>query len=360
MAYDLFHNGKNYTLVDTPGFDDSSKSDAVVVEELLQWLETSFRQGKRLNGIIYVHSILEPRMKGSALRNMAMFRKLCGPDCYKNIVLATSFWDKLESKSVGVDRERELKENPKFWGSMVKKDSRVVRLAQEESEEETSIFEVIDLIGSKEKIVLQAQAELVQQNKSHAQTAAAVIVNEQAEKLEAQKIERLEQVKAAAKKKVAEQEAERERKARVERDLLAARLRQKERQNRERREKQEREARELRESQQRAKEEAAKKERERVAREAERIKAADAARLKRQREAEQRAAQTRANYYRTFRCAGITPRGNCDKCGSRLSRWKYYFRTCEELFIEPPQIFQWSQIKELTCPSRLLSLFFSR
>ncbi|KAH9214365.1 P-loop containing nucleoside triphosphate hydrolase protein [Leptodontidium sp. 2 PMI_412] len=91
-AYEFLHNGKQYILVDTPGFDDTTRSDSQITEKILTWLKTSMIEGTRLNGVIYLHRISDTRMAGTALRNNRMFRKLCGADAFKNIILATTFW----------------------------------------------------------------------------------------------------------------------------------------------------------------------------------------------------------------------------------------------------------------------------
>ena len=310
-------------LIDTPGFDDPLKSDTAVVDKILQWLETSYRAGRQLSGIIYLHRIVDPRMQGSALRNMRMFRKLCGPDCYKNVVLATTFWNKV-SEATGQEREKELMTKDEFWGQMVKKESRVVRLGRDKD----SALGVIGLIEQNDKITLQAQKELVLEKKSRDETAAAVLVNEEAKKLERERQRKLAKERDEAERQLKAKEAERERKAKEERDNLAAKLKEQARLNRERQEQRERQEREMQAQRQKAKDEAAKAERERVAREKARIKQQEDAQRRRQEAAAREAAQRRAQYYRSFRCASITPRGYCDRCKVRkLSHYKYYFRT---------------------------------
>src|SRR5579862_2518370 len=106
-AYEFIHKGANYILVDTPGFDDSRKNDGEITELILTWLRDSLMQGTRLNGVIYLHRISDPRMGGTAVRNSRMFRKLCGVNAFKNVILATTFWEKV-SPADGDRREREL------------------------------------------------------------------------------------------------------------------------------------------------------------------------------------------------------------------------------------------------------------
>jgi len=49
---------------------------------------------------------------------MVMFKKLCGPDPLKNIVVVTTFWDEVGLKE-GVENETELKTRDKFFKGLV-------------------------------------------------------------------------------------------------------------------------------------------------------------------------------------------------------------------------------------------------
>lgn len=113
-GYETWIQGRKFVLVNTPGFNDTSLSDSDVLKMLATWLESSYRSGTKLSAIIYVHPITQTRMHGSALRNLAVFKLLCGESFYKNITLATSCWS-LVNYDEGEKREQELKSQPKFW-----------------------------------------------------------------------------------------------------------------------------------------------------------------------------------------------------------------------------------------------------
>ncbi len=154
-------------MVDTPGFDDSRCTDDVIANRLLEWLRQSMQQGKKLHGIIYVHRIIDPRMQGTALSNMNMFRRLCGSDCFPNVVLVTTFWTQVDPTE-GDRREKELCEIDEFWGQLVKKGSRVVRIGLDEQADQRLLLE----IAKNKKVVFQAQQEMLD-GKSNRETAAA-------------------------------------------------------------------------------------------------------------------------------------------------------------------------------------------
>src|SRR5438046_2022301 len=124
--YRCYYKGRTYVLIDTPGFGDTYRSNDDIVDEVLNWLSSSYRSGTRLSGIIYLHPIDNVRMQGSARENLEMFRKLCGDDALKNVIFVTTFWDTVDV-SLGARNEEELTSNDEFWGRMVKKGSRVRR-----------------------------------------------------------------------------------------------------------------------------------------------------------------------------------------------------------------------------------------
>jgi len=160
-SYQFRHGLHNYVLVDTPGFDDQTMSNNDVIKMLLEWLESSYREGQRLNGIIYIHNITKPRMQGSAYQNIRMFRNLCGDDALGNVILATSFWDQVEP-TLGERREQELVDSKDFWANMVAKKSRVVRLTSHRSD----CLKLLEQIAGNSKCDLLVQQELVTENKA--------------------------------------------------------------------------------------------------------------------------------------------------------------------------------------------------
>ncbi|KAI0838300.1 hypothetical protein F5Y06DRAFT_269093 [Hypoxylon sp. FL0890] len=122
----LFKN-KNVYLVDTPGFDDTNRTDKEVLKEIAFWLGSSYKQRIRLSGIIYLHRITDNRMQGSARKNLYMFNKLCGPNALQHVILATTMWERLSDEGIGVKHEKELVETEDFWGFMVRQGSQVRR-----------------------------------------------------------------------------------------------------------------------------------------------------------------------------------------------------------------------------------------
>lgn len=180
-SYSFTHAGINFTLVDTPGFDDSSKSNEVIAKHILEWLASSFRNGIRLTGILYLHRIIDPRIGGEARQKMRMFRKLCGPDCMKHVVLGTTFWDGITPEK-GAMREKELASNDEFWGMLAKKGSKIVRIPTEGDRE--CGLRILHDMAKNGVFIPEAQREMIEDSKSAHETSAAKTIREETEKIQ--------------------------------------------------------------------------------------------------------------------------------------------------------------------------------
>ncbi|KAJ6032524.1 hypothetical protein N7540_003256 [Penicillium herquei] len=168
FAYEVSSDRTVY-LLDTPGFDDTTKSDVQVLKEIATWLASSFKEKILLSGIIYLHRATDRRMQGSARKNVLMFRQLCGDTFFqkKKVILVTTMWDTVSAMEASERRkyeslEKELKEAPEFWGKMLKSGSsyhRHLNTAQ-------SARQIVQqLVNRDPPVATSLQEELVTQNK---------------------------------------------------------------------------------------------------------------------------------------------------------------------------------------------------
>ncbi|KAM0719947.1 hypothetical protein Q7P37_004082 [Cladosporium fusiforme] len=171
------HRGVNVYLIDTPGFDDTDRSDTEVLREIASWLTASYSNKIKLNGLLLLHRIIDPRMQGSGMRNLHMFKRLCGDQNLSNVVLATCQWERVREED-GIERERQLKETHNFWGYMVERGSQVHR---HYNNRESALRIIDSLTGhnvSNPKIVLDIQSQMVDEGKDLANTAAGQAVDD--------------------------------------------------------------------------------------------------------------------------------------------------------------------------------------
>ncbi|KAJ4194398.1 hypothetical protein NW755_003154 [Fusarium falciforme] len=154
-------------LIDTPGFDDSHKSGTEVLNDLAAWL-VAFRVAKiLLHGIIYLHRITDTRMQGSAKKNLLLFKKLCGQNALKNVVLATTMWEWAPSE-MARSREKELIETSEYWGYMMKHGSMCFRVDSPDSEKHI----VQHLANHNNPVTTDLQTQLVDERRRLNKTSA--------------------------------------------------------------------------------------------------------------------------------------------------------------------------------------------
>ncbi|EEU47509.1 uncharacterized protein NECHADRAFT_78004 [Fusarium vanettenii 77-13-4] len=154
-------------LIDTPGFDDSDKSDTEVLNKLAAWF-VGLRVGKiLLHGIIYLHRIIDPRMQGSTKKNLVLFKKLCGQNALKNVVLVTTMWNGI-SNDLYRSREKELTTTSEFWGYMMEQGSSCFRADSPGSERQI----VQHLASHNNPVAIDLQTQLVDERRRLDETSA--------------------------------------------------------------------------------------------------------------------------------------------------------------------------------------------
>lgn len=173
--------------MDTPGFDDTNVSDTEILTRIADWMKDTYDEGSLLSGIIYLHRISDPRMDGASMKNLRMFRKLCGPNNLRNVILATTMWEKIP-EAEGVTRESQLKRE--FWNDMIAKGSTVARV----STDPLDAIKPVERFLGKETMVLRLQEEL-SSGKTLIQTEAGAAIQEDIERLSVQYAKNLEAAK---------------------------------------------------------------------------------------------------------------------------------------------------------------------
>jgi hypothetical protein len=170
--------------MDCPGFDDTTRSDAEILKVIADQLASVRVLGYQLKGIIYLHQIIENRMKGSTLRTLDLFKKLVGEDALSNVVLATTMWGKVAPADMQEANRRDSELREDFWRDMRTKGATANRF---EGTRESAQGIVSQLLGKK-PVVLKVQKQLVDKNMSLNETAAGAFlepeVSNEADQLE--------------------------------------------------------------------------------------------------------------------------------------------------------------------------------
>lgn len=157
-------------LIDTPGFDDTHRTDADILAEIATLLALQHESGIVLKGIIFLHRISDIKFGRSSYKTMEIFRRICGKAALPNVMLVTSRWSDVDEQT-GAMREKELREN--FWSFMLNSGSQISRFY---GDRDSAIVLVSQLLH-KESVVLEIQQEL-QAGRALKETAAGAYVSE--------------------------------------------------------------------------------------------------------------------------------------------------------------------------------------
>lgn len=168
--YSLRHRGCIVRLIDTPGFDDTKKPDVEILGDIAYWLLRAYASEPRvfLSGIVYLHPIHEPRMQGTAMKNLDMFKALCGEQSLSCVVLATTMWSKVAERD-GVNRQQELISTERFWKNMIDNGSRVFK---HEDNVESALAIIDYIIANRRSMVLDIQRQMADEHKMVDETEA--------------------------------------------------------------------------------------------------------------------------------------------------------------------------------------------
>jgi len=159
-------DGKRVVLVDTPGFDDTHKTDTEVLKSIAGFLGETYSVGAKLTGVIYTHRISDIKFGGLAVKNFKMFRELCGENTLKNVVLVTNMWGLVTSDQQGAAREQQLKD--KYFKAAIEKGAKLCRYNNDLESGQGILREIL----GKEPVVLKIQEELIDEGKDIGETGA--------------------------------------------------------------------------------------------------------------------------------------------------------------------------------------------
>jgi hypothetical protein len=175
-----------FWLIDTPGFDDTYRTDTEVLGDIVNWLNFAYLGKIQLTGIIYVHAIREARMGAKAINSVRSFTELCGPDAMRRVVMVSTFWDNVDPIE-GVRRERQLETDPDFWAQMCQHGSTTFRHYNKLSTARDVIRHLLRMSTEMDRgTYLNIQREMVDGGKKLEETGAGLLM---LDALERQRIE---------------------------------------------------------------------------------------------------------------------------------------------------------------------------
>lgn len=123
MSVNYTLDGKSVTLIDTPGFDDSKRNEVEILRLVSAHLMETYVKGTRLNGIVFLQPVNQPRVTASEATRTRLFKSLMGEDAYERVVIAMTMWNDLGQAE---RRQAPRVARDDIWGDMVKRGARVV------------------------------------------------------------------------------------------------------------------------------------------------------------------------------------------------------------------------------------------
>lgn len=127
--------------------------------------------GVKLSGILYLHRISDFRVGGVNRRNFNMFRKLCGDETLKNVLLVTTMWSNVDLNT-GERREEELQKDDILFKPVIDKGAQLVR---HDNTLESAQAILYRLVRNHPK-ALRIQKELVDEKKDIENTGAGEVL----------------------------------------------------------------------------------------------------------------------------------------------------------------------------------------
>ena len=117
-------------------------------------------------------------MAGTPLKNLRVFRKLCGQDALDKVYLTTTMWDEVDP-NIGERRLEELKTD--YWKSMIMQGAQVASCRNDDDSPNKVIQHILVQEATRKAVLL--QEEMADLKKELKETAAGQELYSQLEKL---------------------------------------------------------------------------------------------------------------------------------------------------------------------------------
>ena len=172
--------------------------------------------GKKLNGIIYMHRISDPRTSGIAKKNIRMFKEFCGQKTLTNVLVVTTNWGRV-GEAEGKRREKALAAG--FFKSLLDQGACMVRHDNTAKCARSILSPLLYKAGVTTKI----QDELVS-GTALAQTSAGVVVDTNIKAAEARHRKKIQTLKEQLEKAALAKDEKLQKELELERRAVVAKL----------------------------------------------------------------------------------------------------------------------------------------
>jgi len=148
-----------------------------------------YDQEQKLNGLLYLQRISDPRFSGQSARNLEIFQGICGASAFKNVVVLTTFWDRV-SPTEGARREAQLKSQ--FFKDLVEGGAHFMRHDRAVNSTRAVLRHIFTLAPT----ITQIQSSIREEGNSLEDTAPGSVLKEETERIIAKHREEVANLKA--------------------------------------------------------------------------------------------------------------------------------------------------------------------
>ena len=206
LASEFTLDGRSVTLVDTPGFDGTTKNRVEVSIMIADFLArmlvhisfyrfsifrteplNRYEEGSKLAGVIYVHRISDKQLTGTAERDLEVFHQLCGDASLRNVHLFVNMCNEV-SPEIDEAHEKELSGN--IFRPVLRAGAQMVHYQNTVQ----SAHNIIRKIMKNHPVTLQIQREMVDECKDILDTAAGRAIKQELDEQAGQHQARLREV----------------------------------------------------------------------------------------------------------------------------------------------------------------------
>jgi hypothetical protein len=155
-------DNRKILLIDTPGFDDDSRTDVEILEDIAKWLaQQGYLKGSdQLDGLIILHPVTVHRLGGQERRRTRLLQNLLGENAFKRIIIATTMWERIRDEDEE-DVKRSVKEREKdIWHDLVSKGAKLRKHQNKPESAHQIIRKIIELSEKYGKLEPLIQEEL--------------------------------------------------------------------------------------------------------------------------------------------------------------------------------------------------------
>ncbi|KAK0731876.1 P-loop containing nucleoside triphosphate hydrolase protein [Lasiosphaeris hirsuta] len=145
VSFDM--DNQKVILIDTPGFDDSVRSDVEILKDIAKWLtREGFMNNHPLDGLIFLHPATHTVVSGNERKRARLLEKILGEDAYNRVVIATTMWENLGPEDSAHDQRLE----GSVWNKFCEMGAQVTK----HDNTKDSAHHIIRLIASKSRATI--------------------------------------------------------------------------------------------------------------------------------------------------------------------------------------------------------------